>query len=196
MGRPSRRLALAGIVGPAVFVADWAILGAVASHYTPTRDTISRLAETGVATRPAMTAGFVVYGAALPLFAVASGSRLPRGARALVAVTGISTLGVAAFPVGTQPSGHVHAVFAGLGYVTLAAAPLVHARSLARRGRGVRAAAVGSLGVACGVLLVTSVAVARTGLLQRAGLTLGDGWIVANALAAWRSPDRAWNSSS
>src|SRR5216684_8341678 len=58
----TRWLALGGVVGPAVFVADWAILGIVRPQYSPIHDAISRLAELGASTRPAMTAGFIVDG--------------------------------------------------------------------------------------------------------------------------------------
>jgi hypothetical membrane protein len=178
-------LDVGGIIGPAIFVADWGVLGVVAPHYDPIRDTISRLAQTGVPTQPAMTVGFAVYGASLPLFALASGRRLPPASRAMVAVTGLTTLVVAAFPVSAR-TGSVHAASAGIGYVTLAAAPLLHARTLVRSGHRGRALASAAVGFACGTLLVASVLTPATGLLQRAGLTVGDAWIAGHAIAALR----------
>lgn len=129
-----------------------------------------------------MTVGFAVYGASLPLFALASGRPLPPASRAMVAVTGLSTLVVAAFPVSVR-TGSVHAAAAGIGYVTLAAPPsstrtFVRAR---RRGQAVVAAAVG---FACGALLMASVVAPATGLLQRGGLTVGEAWIAGHAIAA------------
>jgi hypothetical membrane protein len=182
---PSRYLEAAGIIGPVAFVADWAILGVVAPHYDPIRDTISRLAQKGVPTRAPMTVGFALYGASLPLFALAPGQRLPPSSRAMVAVTGLATLVLAAFPVSVR-TGSVHAASAAAGYLTLTAAPLFHARDLHRSGRRGRALASAAVGVACGALLVASVAAPATGFLQRAGLTVGDAWIVGHAIASNR----------
>jgi hypothetical protein len=120
---PARWLAVGGIAGPAVFVADWAALGAAKAGYSPVADAISRLAATGATTRGAMTAGFVVYGAGLVTHAWALRSALPGRAWTWVAATGVTTFGVAAFPLGTPVSGNVHAAFAAAGYATLAAAP-------------------------------------------------------------------------
>ena len=55
---PKDWLAWGGIIGPSVFVTDWAILGATKSGYSPVSDAISRLAELGSSTRPQMTGGF------------------------------------------------------------------------------------------------------------------------------------------
>jgi hypothetical membrane protein len=180
-----RCLDAAGVIGPATFVVDWAILGAVAPHYDPIRDTISRLAQSGVPTQAPMTVGFALYGASLPLFALAPGQRLPPASRAMVAVTGLATLVLAAFPVSVR-TGNVHAASAGIGYLALTAAPLFHARDLHRSRRRGRALASTAVGVACGALLVASVAAPATGLLQRAGLTVGDAWIAGHAIAAIR----------
>lgn len=187
MNGPSRYLLVdaAGIIGPVAFVADWAILGVVASHYDPIRDTISRLARNGVPTQAPMTVGFALYGASLPLFAFSPGLRLPPSSRAMVVATGLATLVLAAFPVSVR-TGNVHAAAAAIGYLTLTSAPLFHARDLHRSGRRRGALASAAVGVACGALLVASVAAPATGLLQRAGLTVGDAWIVGHAIASVR----------
>ena len=130
-----------------------------------------------------MTVGFAVYGASLPLFALASGRPLPPASRAMVAVTGLSTLVVAAFPVSVR-TGSVHAAAAGIGYVTLAAAaPLLHPDLRPRQASGpsrrLRLSRVCLRGAADG-----SVVAPATGLLQRAGLTVGDAWIAGHAIAA------------
>lgn len=182
-GSPARRLpAIAGVAGPLAFIADWAMLGTVKAGYSPVDDAISRLAETGASTQTAMTAGFAIYGTGLCLYA--ADRRLPPGARLLVAATGVTTFGVAAFPLGTPTSGNVHAVFAGLGYATLAAAPLVTARALAARGERRRARWSAVAGFVCGACLAASLAGPVHGLLQRAGLTAGDVWVVASAIEA------------
>lgn len=186
----ARVAAAGGVVGPLVFVADWALLGATRSGYSPVEDAISRLAESGASTRPAMTAGFVVYGSGLCLYA--GDRRLPRAARVLVAATGVTTFGVAAFALGGPVSGDVHAGFAGLGYATLALAPLVTARVLGSCGERRKAYWSAVAGAVCGACLLASVLGPVHGLLQRAGLTVGDAWIVAGALGAWcPAPDRS-----
>lgn len=179
-------LATAGIVGPVVFVTDWAVLGAVRAHYSPINDAISRLAENGAPTRAAMTAGFIVYGGTLVAYAASSRPQLPVAARLSLAATGVSTLGVAAFSLDAQGQGTVHSVFAGVGYATLAAAPLVTARAAAPAGqrRWVRTSTVA--GVVCAAFLIASTFAPVHGLLQRIGLTAGDAWVVYGALKALR----------
>lgn len=181
-------LTAAGVVGPAVFVADWAVLGAIRSHYSPVNDAISRLAKIGAPTREAMTAGFIVYGAALVAYAGSNRSELPRLTRLLVAGTGLSTFGVAAFSLDAMGKGNVHALFAGIGYATLAGAPLVAARAWARtpdRRSWVRPSAVA--GIVSAAFLIASTFAPAHGLLQRVGLTAGDAWVVATAVRALRS---------
>lgn len=185
-------LTTAGVAGPAIFVADWAALGAIRSHYSPVNDAISRLAETGAPTRGAMTAGFIVYGAALVAYAGSKRSGLPRTTRLLVAGTGLSTFGVAAFSLDASGKGSIHAVFAGIGYATLAAAPLVAARAWARNPASspwVRAST--AAGIVTAAFLIASTFAPAHGLLQRVGLTAGDAWVVATALRALRSSPRS-----
>ena len=185
----ARWWAVSGVVGPAAFIADWAVLGATKAHYTPVADAISRLAATGAETRGAMTAGFVVYGAGLALYAVPFRARVPGRGWMWVAATGVSTFGVAAFPLGTPVAGDVHAVFAAVGYVTLAAVPLTVAPVLARAGRRgwSRVSALAGV-VAAGSLLVSVVGPASShGLAQRIGLTVGDAWIIASAATLLRT---------
>lgn len=181
-----RVLALGGIVGPVSFIAAWSILGARKPGYNPIEDHISRLAAQGVTERPAMTAGFVAFGVGLPLYAVALRRAVDGPAWVAAAATGIATLGVAAFPLDGPAGDGAHAAAAGLGYATLAATPLLAARPLARAGLprwSVFSWAAGAGSAAC---LLATTAGPVTGLLQRAGLTIGDAWIVASAAAMWR----------
>ena len=114
----SRRFALGGAVGPAAFIGTWATLGATRSGYRPIHDAISRLAERGAATAPAMTAGFVVFGTAVPLAAAAFKQHVRGPAWIPTLLTGLATLGVAATPLDTSPAiDRLHGVFAGTGYV-------------------------------------------------------------------------------
>ena len=161
------------MLGPVAFVAAWALLGATAERYDPTRQAISRLAALGAGTRPAMTAALVVLGAGMVLYGLAV-----RPARwwPLPVVNGLATLAVAALPLGGDYD-TAHGVAAAAGYVTLSAIPM----ALASRG--------GRLwGVACALCLLASVLVARDGLFQRLGLTMGHAWVVASAVSLVRSP--------
>ncbi len=184
-------LASGAIVGSVAFVADWAVLGLVRERYSPTADAISRLAELGASTRPAMTGGFVVYGLGLLSYGGALRRVEPGWSWTWAVATGLATLGVAAFPLGRPTSGNVHAVFAVLGYAGLTGLQLAGCRR--RSGRGERRAAALSLttGLLTGGFLLASVATGSAhGLTQRIGLTAGDTWIVLTALALLRQHRR------
>jgi hypothetical protein len=157
------------------FVTAWATLGASAAGYDPTRDAISRLAALGAPTRVAMTAGLVALGAGMGAYGLAL---RPRPVWVLPVANGAITLAVAGFPLGGTVDA-AHGVFAGLGYVTLAAIPVVVGR---RRPVDLAAGAVAGL-----CLLLTAV-LDRDGLFQRLGLTVAQAWIVVNALGLLRSP--------
>lgn len=121
-----------------------------------------------------MTAGLVAMGAGMGLYGLAL---RPRPAWVLPVANGAITLAVAAFALGGKVDA-AHGVFAGLGYVTLAAIPVAV-------GRRPLAVAVGLVSGLC--LLLTAV-VERDGLLQRLGLTVAQAWIVVSSLRLLRSP--------
>ena len=75
------------------------IAGALAEGYSPVDDAISLLAATDASTRWLMTAGFVCFGIAVPLFAIELRRVLPGRASMAAVVSGLATLGVAAFPL-------------------------------------------------------------------------------------------------
>ena len=170
------------MVGPVTFVAAWAALGATAEGYDPTRRAISRLAQLGAATRPAMTGALVVLGAGMVLYGLAV---RPHRWWPLPVANGMATLAVAALPLG-GPVDSAHGVAAALGYVTLAAIPV------ALSARGTRLPVL--VGLACGACLLASVLVARDGLFQRLGLTIGHLWVVATAVDLVRSPTSSSNA--
>jgi uncharacterized protein DUF998 len=172
MTRRTRLTALGGVIGPATFVTAWAVLGARAKHYDPTRDPISRLAAVGAPSRPEMTAAFVAFSAGLSLYALAAREHLSPRVAALAAANALATLGVAAFPLEGFGGSAGHAIAAGTGYVTLAAMPIVSGR---------RGGWAWSLAIAA-ALAASAAGTDRTGLFQRTGLTLGDAWIVGTAL--------------
>ena len=187
---PRRLGAVCGIAGPAAFVLAWAVNGARTPGYDPLQDAISQLAREGAATRPSMTAGFVVFGLLVPVWApvLARALGVPP-LRPVVTVAGLATLAVAALPL-TREGGTAqdawHAAAAFTGYVAMAATPLVAARGLAGRARAA-SLAVGTVSAAA---LVASVVVDGGGALQRLGLTVVDAWhvAVASALLLGRRP--------
>lgn len=156
----------------------------MASGYSPVEDAISRLAAIHAPTRWLMTAGFVCFGVAVPVYSVALREALGGRAWAAAMVTGLASLGVAAVPLDiSKTTDLVHGGFASIGYASLALTPLLAARPLAARGYRRAAAAsrvVGALSAAC---LAATVFGSASGLFQRAGLTLGDLWLAGSAAA-------------
>jgi hypothetical membrane protein len=183
-----RPTAWGGVVGPTAFIGAWMTGGIITERdYSPIDNAISRLAEIGADTRPLMTSGFIVFGLALPAFAIALRDHLPGRAWITAAATGVATLAVAATPLEKSSLiDRLHGVSASVGYVTLAATPLLAARPLLRSGHrllggaGLVAASVSTLALA---LTVSSW---PTGLFQRIGLTASDLWIVATAVTILR----------
>jgi hypothetical protein len=172
-----------------VFVAGWAVLGATTAGYDPTRTAISRLAAVGAATRPAMTAGLLVLSGGMALYAAAL---RPGPAWKFAAANSLTTLLVAALPLGSRYD-TAHGLCAAASYVTLAAIPLASAPATDGAHRW---SAVG-VGVVSGLCLLATTVVDRDGLLQRAGLTVAQLWVVVNALGratgsrSWSTPPRA-----
>lgn len=184
----SRRLgAVCGVLGPAAFVTGWAVDGARTPGYDPLRDAISRLAAEGAATRPSMTACFVVFGVLVPVWALTLARELDRPAlRPVVTVAGLATLAVAALPLtaqGGQLQDAGHAAAALTGYAAMAATPLVAARALPA---GARRASVATGVVAAGALLAS--VLTGSGGAQRLGLTVVDAWHVVVATGVLLRP--------
>jgi hypothetical membrane protein len=186
--RRIRISALGGIIGPIGFIGAWVVGSATtAAPYSSIDDAISRLAAVDADTRWLMTAGFVTFGVSLPAFAWALRSTVPGRAWLAAAATGLATLAVAATPLDRSDTiDRMHGIFAGVGYVTLAATPLLATRSLCAMGhRG-----LARLGVAAGVTSALALALTTTGLptglFQRIGLTVTDAWIIVAAVAIRR----------
>ena len=187
--------AVCGIAAPSAFVGAWLVGGTQLPGYDPLVDAISRLAAEGASTRPLMTSGMVAFGLLIPVWARTLGRVLESTAlRRTVTTAGVATLAVAALPL-TQEGGTtqdaLHAVAAGIGYVAMAATPLVAAPLLRRRGHGRAGAAslvVGAVSVAglVGTLLVGEDGRVGSGALQRLGLTVVDAWHVVAAFAVLR----------
>jgi hypothetical protein len=106
-----------------------------------------------------------------------------RRAAVAAALTGLSTLAVAATPLDRSAAVDMwHGVAAGLGYVTLAATPLLAASPLRAIGEPVLARAGRVAGATSAVALVLTTTGLPTGLVQRVGLTVTDLWIAAVAV--------------
>ena len=183
-----RRAALGGVVGPTAFIGGWITSAAITDRsYSSIDEAISRLAAVGADTRVLMTAGFIGFGVALPVYGHALRRAVPGPAWATATLAGIATLGVAATPLGRSTTVDTwHAVLAGVGYVALAATPLLAAGPLLRSGN----TALARFGLAVGSVSAVSLALASTslptGLFQRLGLTATDAWIVASAITIAR----------
>jgi hypothetical protein len=185
----NERRALGGLIGPAAFVTAWAACGAAKQGYSPIDDAISRLAAVGTPTRPFMTAGFVCFGVSAPIYASALRRHLAGPAWLTAVSTGIATLGVAAFPLGVSATiDTVHGVMATIGYATLAATPLLAVRPLIAAGHREAATISLAAGVLAGLSLAATVLGPAHGLFQRLGLTTGDLWLAASAVAMLRTP--------
>lgn len=179
-----RVLAVGGIVGVVGFVAAWAIGGLTVDDYSMVDDAISQLAAVGSPVRWWMTAGFVAFGVGVTLFAQALRSSLGGAAWIAATITALATVGVAATPLGRFD--RAHDVFAAIGYLSLAATPLLASRELRRRGAARAARWSVACGIATAALLVASITVDANGLTQRLGLGITDLWIVAAAMAILR----------
>ncbi len=178
-----QRAVIGGVIGPGAFIAAWVVGGIVTSRpYSPVDDAISRLAALGADTRWLMSAGFVLFGLALPIFGWAMRTRLDGPAWIPATLTGLATLGVAATPLDWSDGvDRLHGAFAGFGYVTLALTPLLAAAPLFRSGRTAMAIAGCAAGVVSAIALGLTLADLPTGLVQRIGLTATDVWIIALA---------------
>lgn len=136
------RWALASaVLAPVALIGGWIWAGSVQPPgYDPLRDTISALAADGATDRWIMTIGLAMLGVC-HLVTAAGLADAGRVSRALLAVGGAATIGVAALP---QPSaGHVPA--ATLGFLALAVWPAVSRLPWRRSARGAAAALVAML---------------------------------------------------
>ena len=187
-GPERRAAALAGVVGPSLFVGGWLLAASRRPGYSSVHDAISQLARLGTPDRWLMTTAFVGFGIATLLFvgtlsAHLGGSRLLRAAVSLAA---IATLGVAAVPLSRSGGGLEdvgHTAFATAGYLGTASSALLGGVLLFRQGRrrvGLASLFLGSVSV---LSLVATEFAHDVGLCQRVGLTAVDFWLAAMALS-------------
>src|SRR5688500_3106948 len=143
--------------------------------YDPVTDAISRLAELGAPNRWIVTAGIVAFGLGALLFA----PRLKRPAAVALALAGLASFAVALFPCTEGCPGPgtftdtAHVVAAAAFYVSFVLVPILQADATIH---------VVVVGVAGTALALHGGGIGPNGLLQRAGLTLLDGWLIVTAL--------------
>lgn len=181
--------ACTALLAPAGLVAGWVLAGALQPDgYSPMGQTISVLAGQSGTDRWVMTAALVLVGCCQILTAAGLGAvRLP--ARALLAVTGLSTLGIAATPEPAAGPTWRHLAFAVSCVVTTAVWPLL----VARRAPPSRilsvpgCAAVTALfaGLSCWLLIAAQAGSGNLGMVER--LTSGaQGLFPLVVVLAWR----------
>jgi hypothetical protein len=175
--------ALGGVAGPLTFIAAWSILGTAREGYSPVAEPISRLAAIGSPDRVAMSGGLLAFGLGVGAYAMELRTAVPGSAALAAGTAAVATAGLAATPLGGALGGRPHAAFAAAAYAGLAATPVLAGRYLGAQGRRGASTASVAVGVtAGGCLLASALAPRAVGLLQRAGLTLGDSWIIASAI--------------
>lgn len=151
--------------------------------YDPVTDAISRLAELGAPNRWIVTTGIVAFGLGALLFA----PRLKRPAAVALALAGVASFAVALFPCTEGCPGPgtftdtAHVVAAAAFYVSFVLVPILQAEATIH---------VVIAGVAGTALALHGGGIGPNGLLQRAGLTLLDGWLAVTALRYARSVKR------
>jgi hypothetical membrane protein len=178
-----RLLAIGGIVGPVAFVLAWVIAGLSTDGYSPVDDAISELAASDADTQVLMTAGLAIFGIGVGCYAFALRRVLPGDAWIAALVCAVATLGVAATPLRQFDTDVAHGVFALVGYVAIASIPILAAPMFAARGQSTWAATSWFAGALSGVCLLLTATDWSSGFFQRAGLAVGDAWIVATAVA-------------
>lgn len=189
------------IVGPAVFIASWAISSAVTEGYSPIRDHISDLSAIDAPTRPLMNAAFGVFGVAVGLAAAPLRRLIGTPASVLLGANALLSFGIALAPLGVSAEGdRLHNVVAGLGYLALAATAASAAPALATRSRPLAAASLGIGAITFGSLVASVAGPDETsGFWQRAGITTTDAWLIAIgllAIAGWGGPQRSTSTTS
>lgn len=164
-------------VAPVALIGGWTVAAQrQQADFSSVHDTISALAQHGATDRWLMTSALAIVGACHLTTAAGLRPAAPTG-RAVLAVGGAATLGVAAFPLNAEGHSRAHGVVALLAFVCLAVWPAVagvdgHGEPLTRRWSRVAAIVLSAL-----VVLFA--------------LTLGDDWvglterIAAGAQALW-----------
>ena len=125
IGRPA---IVSSYLAPVLLIGGTVVAGALSPGYDPVRQTISELAAGDAPTRVLMTAFFVLTGLC-HLVTVTFARGIGIAGRVAFLIGALATLGVAAFPLPTVAgSSATHTAFAMIGFIALAAWPLLGMR--------------------------------------------------------------------
>lgn len=125
IGRPA---IVSSYLAPVLLIGGTFVAGALSPGYDPVRQTISELAAGDAPTRVLMTVFFVLTGLS-HLVTVTFARGIGIAGRVAFLVGALATLGVAAFPLpSVAGSSATHTAFAMIGFIALAAWPLLGMR--------------------------------------------------------------------
>lgn len=184
VGNIRKHRSLAGVAAPTVFIAAWIFSGVfTGADYSPIDDAISRLAAVDSDVRWLMTTGFVLFAGTMQLFANSVRVYFDAATAGMVSANGLATLAVAATPLDKSLTiDQLHNIAAIVGYLSLAAIPVLARRKLRERDK----ATLAGLGMVAALVAAISLSLSAlglpTGLFQRLGLTAVDVWIAVFAL--------------
>lgn len=182
------------VLAPASLVIGWVVAGLVQPDgYDPVRQTISVLSSHAASDRWIMTAGLYAV-ATMQILTAAGLSFGPLRARILLAVGGVTGLGVAIFPQPHHGSAATHLVFATLSICLLAVWPATIAsreparpRVLSVRGSMLATAAL--LGL-LGWVFVAGHGGGALGIAERVSTGVGNAWPLVVIVAIRRHSAR------
>jgi hypothetical membrane protein len=129
---------LPAVLAPVFLVGGWTLAAALQPPgYDPARETISALAGLAATQRAVMTTALAALGACYLATALALRPAGDAG-RLLLAVGGLATGAVAAFPLPRVGSSDVHGLLAGIAFLALALWPAFAARRVSPMTRALR----------------------------------------------------------
>jgi hypothetical membrane protein len=171
---------VSSVAAPVFLIGGWTLAAAVQpAGYLPTRDTISALAGHAASHRWLMTLALIGLGTCHLVTALGLRPAAP-GGRILLALGGLATLGVAAFPLPRTGSSIVHGVAAAAAFFLLAVWPAWAAST----GAGVPWALRQPVAAVATTVLLGLVAWFVVGLAQQSLVGLAERF-AAGAQACW-----------
>ena len=188
--RSSRLLLSGAIWGPCIFIAAWVVGGLLLSGYSPVDQHISDLAAVDASTRWLMTLGFAAFALGVGVAVLPLRRLIGWPAAVALGINAALMIGIALTPTGgSLDMDRVHAVLALLLYASLAAIAPLAAMSLRRHGAIIALSSL-AVGVVALTFLSASLGEAKSGLLQRMGMTITDVWLIAIGIAGVTGPNR------
>jgi hypothetical membrane protein len=184
-----RWAAAAAVAAPLLLAGGWTIAAErQPDGYSSVRDTISSLAARGAHDRWIMTAALAGVGVCYALTALGLSPARSAG-RAVLAVGGIGTVLVAAFPQPAHGNSVAHTVAATLAFVALGAWPVVASRHRSEVALLTRGPSIAATLVLFGLVLwfVLEVHGSHRGLAERSAALAEALWPLAVMVSARRS---------